>query len=47
MDILDFVQGICSWSLSGYQVKFIRAVYDALKNDKTLVYIPSRGSSRF
>lgn len=47
MDILDFVQGICSWSLSGYQVKFIRAVYDALKNDKALVYIPSRGSSRF
>lgn len=47
MDILDFVQGICNWSLSGNQVKFIRAVYDALKNDKALVYIPSRGSSRF
>lgn len=47
MDILDFVQGICNWSLSGNQVKFIRAVYDALKNDKALVYIPSHGSSRF
>lgn len=47
MDIIDFVQDVCGWSLSGYQVKFIRAVYDALKNDKALVYTPPRGGSGF
>lgn len=47
MDIIDFVQNICGWQLSGIQIKFTRAAYDALKNDKALVYIPSRGSSRF
>ncbi len=47
MDILDFVQGICGWSLSGYQAKFTRAAYDAIANDKTLIYTPPRGSSKF
>lgn len=47
MDIIDFVQDVCGWQLSEFQIKFTRAVYDALKNDKALVYIPSRGSSRF
>lgn len=47
MDIIDFVQNVCGWQLSEFQIKFTRAAYDALKNDKALVYIPSRGSSRF
>ena len=47
MDIIDFVQDVCSWQLSEWQIKFTRAAYDALKNDRALVYIPSRGSSRF
>ena len=47
MDILDFVQGICNWSLSGNQVKFIRAVYDTIVNDKTLIYTPPRGGFGF
>jgi hypothetical protein len=43
MDIIDFVQDICGWQLSGIQIKFTRAAYDAIVNDKTLIYTPPRG----
>lgn len=43
MDIIDFVQNICGWQLSECQIKFTRAAYDAITNDKTLIYMPPRG----
>ena len=45
MDIIDFVQGICGWQLSEFQIKFTRAAYDAIVNDKILIYTPPRGGS--
>lgn len=47
MDIIDFVQGICSWQLSEFQIKFTRAAYDAIVNDKILIYTPPRESLGF
>lgn len=47
MDIIDFVQDICGWQLSGIQIKFTRAAYDAIVNDKTLIYTPPRGGAGF
>lgn len=47
MDIIDFVQGACGWQLSEWQIKFTRAAYDAIVNDKTLIYTPPRESFRF
>lgn len=43
MDIIDFVQNVCGWQLSEFQIKFARAAYDAIVNDKTLIYTPPRG----
>lgn len=45
MDILDFVQNVCGWQLSEFQIKFTRAAYDAIVNGKTLIYTPPRGGS--
>lgn len=42
MDIIDFVQDVCGWQLSEWQIKFTRAAYDAIENDKTLIYTPPR-----
>lgn len=47
MDIIDFVQGICGWQLSEFQIKFTRAAYDAIVNDKILIYTPPRGGLGF
>lgn len=47
MDIIDFVQGFYGCQLPERDAKFTRAAYDALKNDRALVYIPSRGSFGF
>lgn len=38
MDIIDFVQNVCDWQLSEFQIKFTRAAYDAIENDKTFIY---------
>lgn len=45
MDIIDFVQDVCSWQLSEFQIKFTHAAYDAIVNGKTLIYTPPRGGS--
>lgn len=45
MDIIDFVQNVCGWQLSEFQIKFTRAAYDAIVNDKTLIYTPPRVGS--
>lgn len=47
MDIIDFVQNVCDWQLSEFQIKFTRAAYDAIENDKTFIYTLPRGGSRF
>lgn len=47
MDIIDFVQDVCGWQLSEWQIKFTRAAYDAIANGKTLFYTPPRGGSGF
>lgn len=47
MDIIDFVQNVCDWQLSEWQIKFTRAAYEAITNDKTLIYTPPRGGSGF
>lgn len=43
MDIIDFVQNVCGWQLSEFQIKFTRAAYDAIVNDRILIYTPPRG----
>ena len=47
MDIIDFVQNVCGWQLSEWQIKFTRAAYESIANDKTLIYTPPRGGSGF
>lgn len=47
MDIIDFMQNVCGWQLSEWQIKFTRAAYDAIANDKTLIYMPPRGGFGF
>lgn len=47
MDIIDFVQDVCGWQLSEWQIKFTRAAYDVIENGKTLIYTPPRGGSGF
>lgn len=47
MDIVDFVQNVCGWQLSEFQIKFTRAAYDAIVNGKTLIYTPPRGGAGF
>ena len=47
MDIIDFVQNIYGCQLSEWQIKFTRAAYDAIANDKTLIYMPPRGGFGF
>lgn len=47
MDIVDFIEQICSIKLFDFQKEFIRKAYDAAKYHKQLYYIPPRGSNRF
>lgn len=47
MDIIDFVQNVCGWQLSEFQIKFTHAAYDAIANGKTLIYTPPRGDFGF
>lgn len=50
MDIVEFVEKVCAFPLMEYQKEFVRKAYDAVKNNKRLVYIPPlppRGGSRY
>lgn len=47
MNIIDFVQDVCGWQLSEWQIKFARAAYDVIANDETLFYTPPRGGCGF
>lgn len=46
MDIVEFVEKVCEFSLTDFQKEFIRKAYDAAKNDKRLYYVPPRYSQR-
>ena len=47
MDIVEFVEKVCNFSLSDYQKEFVRKVYDAAKNEKRLCYTLPRTNNRF
>ena len=47
MDIIDFVQDVCGWQLSEFQIKFTRAAYDTIVNDRILIYTLPRGNFGF
>lgn len=47
MDIIDFVQNVCGWQLSEFQIKFTHAAYDAIVNGRILIYTPPRGGFGF
>lgn len=42
MDIVEFVEKVCEFSLTDFQKEFVRKAYDAAKNDKRLYYVPPR-----
>lgn len=41
------MQDVCGWQLSEFQIKFTRAAYDAIVNDRILIYTPPRGGLGF
>ncbi|NSC39657.1 hypothetical protein G4441_04720 [Blautia wexlerae] len=47
MDIVEFVEKVCEFSLTDFQKEFVRKVYDAAKNDKRLYYVPPRCNQKF
>ena len=47
MDIVEFAEKICNFPLSDWQKEFLYKSYEAVKNSRSLIYIPPRGSSRF
>lgn len=47
MDIVEYVEKVCEFTLSDYQKDFVRKCYDAGKNNKQLLYIPPRVNSKF
>ena len=46
MDIVEFAEKICDFSLTDCQKDFLREVYEAYKNNKKIIYIPPRCNSR-
>lgn len=42
MDIVEFVEKVCEFSLTDFQKEFVRIAYDAAKNDKRLYYVLPR-----
>lgn len=47
MDIVEFVEKVCEFSLTDFQKEFVRKVYDAAKNDKRLYYVLPRCNRKF
>lgn len=45
MDIVEYVEKVCEFTLSDYQKDFVRKCYDTRENNKQLLYIPPRGNS--
>ena len=47
MDIVEFVEKVCEFSLTDFQKEFVRIAYDAAKNDKRLYYVLPRCNQKF
>ena len=47
MDIVEFVEKVCEFSLTDFQKEFVRIAYDAAKNDKRLYYVLPRCNSTY
>ena len=47
MDIIEFCEKVLDYPLLDYQKDFIKAVYEATKDGKQIVYTPPRGGDRF
>lgn len=47
MDIVEFVEKVCEFSLTDFQKEFVRIAYDAAKNDKRLCYVLPRCNQKF
>lgn len=47
MDIVEFVEKICEFPLLDFQKEYVRKIYEAIKNNEQIVYIPPRRSSKF
>ena len=45
--IVEFCEKVLDYPLLDYQKDFIKAVYEATKDSKQIVYIPPRGGDRF
>ena len=45
--IVEFCEKVLDYPLLDYQKYFIKAVYEAIKDGKQIVYIPPRGGDRF
>ena len=47
VDIIEFCEKVLDYPLLDYQKDFIKAVYEATKDGKQIVYMPHRGGDRF
>lgn len=47
MDIVEFVEKVCEFQLTDLQKEFVRKIYEAKKNGKTIWYVPPRGCQKF
>ena len=47
MDIVEFCEKVLDYPLLDYQKDFIKAVYEATKDGKQIVYLLPRGGDRF
>ena len=45
--IVEFCEKVLDYPLLDYQKDFIKAVYEATKDSKQIVYMPPRGGDRF
>ena len=45
--IVEFCEKVLDYPLLDYQKDFIKAVYEATKDGKQIVYMPPRGGDRF
>lgn len=47
IDIVEFVEKVCKFSLTDFQKELVRKTYDTAKNNKRLYYVPPRYSQKF
>lgn len=47
MDVVEFAEKICDFSLTNYQKDFLRTAYESYKNNEKVIYISPRYNSRF